>query len=303
MSSTIKALRTPESRFADLPGYAFEPHYTGDLKGYEGLRAHYLDVRPQQATAAMQTYLCLHGEPTWAYLYRKMIPVFAGAGHRVVAPDFFGFGRSDKPVDEAVYTFNFHRNMLLQFIERLDLRNVTLVVQDWGGLLGLTLPMEMPERFKRLLAMNTTLAVGKSPGAGFDGWKAYVKANPDLNVAALMKRGTPVLSDAEADAYAAPFPDATYKAGVRRFPEMVMVAPGMEGADISVRAASWWSQVWDGQSFMAVGMKDPVLGPPVMEVLRQQIRGCPAPLEIAEGGHFVQEWGEEIARAAVKAFG
>jgi pimeloyl-ACP methyl ester carboxylesterase len=302
MSTTIKALRTPDERFANLPGYAFTPNYIDDLKGYEGLRAHYLDEPPKRAAASMQTYLCLHGEPTWAYLYRKMIPVFVGAGHRVVAPDFFGFGRSDKPVEEAIYTFNFHRNMLLRLIERLDLQNITLVVQDWGGLLGLTLPLEMPERFKRLLVMNTTIAVGKSPGPGFDGWKAYVKANPDLNVAALMKRGTPVLSDAEAAAYGAPFPDATFKAGVRRFPEMVMVEPNMEGVDISNRAATWWAHAWSGQSFMAVGMKDPVLGPAVMAALRNTIRGCPAPLEIPDGGHFVQEWGEDIAQKAVKAF-
>lgn len=140
----------------------------------------------------MQTYLCLHGEPTWAYLYRKMIPVFLAAGHRVVAPDFLGFGRSDKPVKDAVYTFGFHRDMLLRLIERLDLQNVTMVVQDWGGLLGLTLPMEMPERFKRLLVMNATIAVGASPSAGFDNWKAYVKANPDFDVARLMRRTTPV---------------------------------------------------------------------------------------------------------------
>jgi haloalkane dehalogenase len=303
MSAKIKALRTPDERFADLPDFAYPPTYIDDLPGYEGLRLHCLDLRPQRPAAAMQTYLCLHGEPTWAYLYRKMIPVFLEAGHRVVAPDFFGFGRSDKPVDDAIYTFNFHRDTLLRFIERLDLGNVSLVVQDWGGLLGLTLPMEMPERFKRLLVMNTAIATGVSPGAGFDNWKAYVKANPDLNVAALMKRSTPVLSDAEAAAYGAPFPDMTYKAGVRRFPELVMVAPGMEGVDVSTRAATWWAQAWNGQGFMAVGMKDPVLGPPVMAALREQIRGCPAPLEIAEGGHFVQEWGEEIARAAVMAFG
>jgi pimeloyl-ACP methyl ester carboxylesterase len=162
--------------------------------------------------------------------------------------------------------------------------------------------MEMPDRFRRLLVMNTSLAVGASPGPGFDGWKAYVKANPDLDVAALMKRGTPVLSDAEAAAYGAPFPDIRYKAGVRRFPELVMVSPEMEGADVSKRAAAWWANDWRGQSFMAVGMKDPVLGPAVMADLRKTIRGCPAPLEIAEGGHFVQEWGDEIARAAVKAF-
>jgi haloalkane dehalogenase len=295
----IEALRTPDERFATLPGYAFTPHYVDDLAGYEGLRLHYLD----EGAPGGHVFLCLHGEPTWAYLYRKMMPVFLGAGHRVVAPDFFGFGRSDKPVDEAVYTFAFHRTMLLRFIERLDLTNITLVVQDWGGLLGLTLPMEMPARFSRLLVMNTTLAVGASPSPGFDGWKAYAKANPDMGVGALMKRSTPILSDAEAAAYDAPFPDERYKGGVRRFPQLVMVSPEMEGVDISRRAAAWWSQDWRGATFMAIGMKDPVLGPPVMAALRQTIRRCPAPLEIPEGGHFVQEWGEEIAGAALRAFG
>ncbi len=295
----IEALRTPDDRFAGLPGYAFEPRYIDDLAGFEGLRLHYLD----EGAPGGHVFLCLHGEPTWGYLYRKMMPVFVNAGHRVIAPDFFGFGRSDKPVEDSTYTFGFHRTTLLRFIERLDLKNITLVVQDWGGLLGLTLPMEMPARVSRLLVMNTTLAVGETPGAGFDGWKAYVKANPNLNVGALMKRSTPILSDAEAAAYDAPFPDQRFKAGVRRFPELVMVSPDMEGVEVSRRAASWWSQEWRGQTFMAVGMKDPVLGPPAMAALRKTIRGCPAPLEIPEGGHFVQEWGDEIARAALKAFG
>ena len=144
--------------------------------------------------------------------------------------------------------------------------------------------------------------MGASPGAGFDNWKAYVKATPDFDVARLMRRTTPVLSEAEAEAYSAPFPDARYKAGVRRFPELVMVSPEMEGVDISRRAAKWWSHEWSGQTFMAVGMKDPVLGPTVMAALRQQIRGCPSPLEILDAGHFVQEWGKEIAEAAVTAF-
>ena len=303
MPTRIEALRTPDERFNALPGFAFRPNYLDDLPGYEGLRLHYLDERPARPAPDMQTYLCLHGEPTWSYLYRKMIPVFAGAGHRAVAPDFYGFGRSDKPIEDRQYSFNFHRNMLLAFVERLDLRNVTLVVQDWGGLLGLTLPMEAPDRYQRLLVMNTTLAVGRSPGAGFDGWKAYARANPDLAVGALMKRSTPILNEAEAAAYDAPFPDIRYKAGVRRFPELVMVSPEMEGVDISLRAAHWWGHAWQGQSFMAVGMKDPVLGPPVMGALRQMIRGCPAPFEVAEGGHFVQEWGTEIAQAALRAFG
>lgn len=302
MTHAATVLRTPDERFIDLPGYSFAPNYVDDLAGYEGMRLHYLDVRPTAPAAAPQTFLCLHGEPSWAYLYRKMIPHFVAAGHRAVAPDLFGFGRSDKPVEDAVYTFEFHRNTLLRFIERLELSNVTLVVQDWGGILGLTLPMEMPERFARLLVMNTALAVGKSPSAGFNAWKAYVQANPDLNIAGLMRRSSPILTPAEAEAYAAPFPDVHYKAGVRRFPELVMVEPEMDGVETSRRAASWWSDQWRGQTFMAVGMQDPVLGAPVMAELRQTIHGCPAPMEIAEGGHFVQEWGDQIARAALQAF-
>lgn len=300
MSAEI--LRTPDSRFANLPGYDFGPHYVEDLPGYQGLRMHYLDEQPARPAAERQTYLCLHGEPTWCYLYRKMIPVFTAAGHRVVAPDWFGFGRSDKPAADAAYTFTFHRNAMLAFVARLDLTNITLVVQDWGGLLGLTLPMEAPHRFRRLLVMNTTLAVGVSPGAGFDAWRAYAAANPDLPVAALMKRSTTILSDAEAAAYEAPFPDITYKAGARRFPQLVMTSPEMDGADVSRRAADWWRTQWSGQSFMAVGEADPVLGPPVMDKLRQTIRGCPEPMRIPEAGHFVQEWGQPIAESAVKAF-
>jgi pimeloyl-ACP methyl ester carboxylesterase len=299
---TSSVLRTPDHRFEALPGFAFRPHYVDSLPGYRGMRMHYLDERPASPAADQQTFLCLHGEPTWCYLYRKMIPEFVAAGHRAVAPDWFGFGRSDKPADDAAYTFGFHRNAMLAFIAELDLKNITLVVQDWGGLLGLTLPMETPARFKRLLVMNTTLAVGESPGPGFDAWRAYAAANPDLPIAALMKRSTPILSDAEAAAYEAPHPDASYKAGPRRFPQLVMTSPEMEGVDISRRAAEWWRTQWSGKTFMAVGEADPVLGPPVMEKLRQTIRGCPEPMRIPEAGHFVQEWGQPIAQAALRVF-
>ncbi len=297
---TIEARRTPDDRFADLPGYDFAPHYVDDLTGYEGLRVHYVDEGPQDAG---RTFLCLHGQPTWSYLYRRMIPVFLETGARVVAPDWLGFGRSDKPVDDGVYTFHFHRNMMVALIEGLELHNVTLVCQDWGGLLGLTIPPAMPERFERLIVMNTAIAVGESPGEGFEAWKAYAASQPDMDIAALMKRATPILTDAEANAYAAPFPDVSYKAGVRRFPELVMVSPDMEGAELSRRAQAWWAEEWQGESFMAVGMADPVLGPQQMARLRAGIRNCPPAMEIEEGGHFVQEWGEPIARAALAAFG
>jgi len=294
-------LRTPDERFLTLPGFDFEPVYIDGLKGFESLRMHYLDEGPQKAE---NIFLCLHGEPTWSYLYRKMIPVFTTAENRVIAPDFFGFGRSDKPVKEAVYTFDFHRNALIAFIEHLDLKNITLVCQDWGGILGLTLPMRMPDRFSRLLVMNTTLGTGDVQfSKGFLDWRAWVKKNPDLSPGRLMKLTCPHLTESECAAYDAPFPDSSYKAGVRRFPEMVPDRPDAPGAEISRRARTWLQEEWAGAVFMAVGKKDPVLGPPVMQALRNDIQNCPEPYEHSEGGHFLQEWGADIAEKALAAFG
>jgi pimeloyl-ACP methyl ester carboxylesterase len=301
MAASIEFLRTPDERFESLPGFDFRPHYVEGLPGYEGLRVHYLDEKPARPSG--RTVLCLHGQPTWCYLYRKMLPIFSAAGHRVVAPDFFGFGRSDKPVADDIYTFGFHRGMLMRFFEKMQLEKVTLVVQDWGGLLGLTLPMEYPEQIDRLIVMNTGLGTGRSAGPGFDAWKAFVAANPDFEIPRLMQRSVQGLSEAEAAAYDAPFPDRRYRAGVRRFPALVPVEPGMEGVDVSLRARDFFQNQWQGQTFMAIGMQDPVLGAPVMHVLARVIRNCPPPLEVAEAGHFVQEHGEVVARRALAAFG
>ena len=303
----IEALRTPEDRFENLAGWPFAPRYVEDLSGYDGLRMHYVDEGPADADV---TFLCIHGEPSWAYLFRKMIPVFTAAGHRVIAVDMFGFGRSDKPMDDEVYTYHFHRNALLAFVEKLDLKNVCLVCQDWGGLLGLTLPMEAPERYSRLLVMNTGLPAGEEAGEGFASWRAYNRANPDLNVGLLMKRATPILNDAEIAAYDAPFPDQSYKGGVRRFPELVMLKEegqdltpaSSEGVETSLAARKFWSQDWTGESFMAIGMKDPIMGGAVMHHFSKLIKNCPAPMEVADAGHFVQEWGEPIAKAALETF-
>jgi len=294
-----EVLRTPDARFENLPDWPYAPRYVDNLPGYEGLRLHYVDEGPADAGT---TFLCLHGEPSWAYLYRRMAPVFLEAGARVVAPDWFGFGRSDKPVDDAIYTFGFHCGALKAFFERMALSNVCLVVQDWGGLLGLTIPMDYPDRITRLLVMNTGLGLGRPAGEGFDAWRDYVANTPDFPVGGLMKRATPILSDAEAAAYDAPFPDDRYKAGVRRFPQLVQTDPDMEGVDVGKAAARFLSEDWTGESFMAIGMQDPVLGPPVMERLRGLIRGCPEPMKVEEAGHFVQEWGDPVARAALESF-
>ncbi|WP_422002410.1 haloalkane dehalogenase [Reyranella sp.] len=288
-------LRTPEDRFAGLPGWPYAPRFH---ERPDGLRLHYIDEGPRDAA---RTWLCLHGQPTWSYLYRRMIPVFLAAGDRVVAPDFAGFGRSDKPTDDAVYTFDFHRQTILDLVEALDLRDIVLVVQDWGGLIGLTLPMAATDRYRSLLVMNTTLATGDAPlSKGFLDWRAFSNSRPDMDVAALMRRACPHLTPEEAAAYGAPFPDATYKAGVRRFPNLVPDRPDAPGAALSREARSFWRERWTGRSLMAIGMQDPVLGPPVMRALHADINGCPPPLEIAAGGHFLQEWGEPIAREAVK---
>jgi pimeloyl-ACP methyl ester carboxylesterase len=314
----MNVLRTPDARFGDLPGYAFAPHWLE----WCGYRIHHLDEGPR---AAPVTALCLHGNPAWSYLYRHMIPVFAGAGLRVVAPDLIGFGRSDKPTDEGAHTWELHRGMLLALIEQLDLRNILLVVQDWGGLFGLTLPMAYealraplapaprggasasgrpvvgPDRFTRLLVMNTTIATGEL-SEGFRQWRAYSNSQPDLAAGKLLRRGRPDMSEAEAAAYDAPFPDASYKAALRAFPNLVPDGADAPGAAIGREALAFWRERWTGESFMAVGMKDPVLGPPVMAALSRVIRGCPPPMQVPEAGHFVQEWGAPIARAALAHF-
>lgn len=294
----MNTLRTPDERFVGLPGFGFAPHWLDDLPGFEGLRIHRVDEGPRNASV---TALCLHGNPTWSYLYRHMIPVFTGAGLRVVAPDLIGFGRSDKPADPAWHSFERHRDMLLRLIERLDLRNVMLVCQDWGGLLGLTLPPALPDRFTRLLVMNTGLGTGQVT-EGFRQWRSYSNSQPDLPVGKLILRGKPDLSAAEAAAYDAPFPTPDYKAALKAFPNLVPDGEDAPGAAISRDARAFWRERWQGESFMAIGMQDPVLGLQPMRALQHNIRGCPEPMEVAQAGHFVQEWGGPIAAAALDHF-
>jgi haloalkane dehalogenase len=296
----IEALKTPEERFDVISNFPYKPLYIEALSGCENLRMHYIDEGPKEAKF---TFLCLHGQPTWCYLYRKMIPTFIDAGYRVVAPDFFGFGRSDKPVDDEVYTFEFHRNSIIEFIRYLQLKNIILVVQDWGGLIGLTLPMEMPKLVSKLILMNTALGTGEGvPSPGFRAFRDWVNKTPDIDVGRLMLRGAPILSAEELEAYNAPFPDITYKAGIRRFPNLFPTEYDAPGAEISRHARDWFQKEWTGESFMAVGMQDPVLGPLVMQKLRTTIPHCPAPLEIKEAGHFVQEWGDIVANKALESF-
>lgn len=301
MTADIPFIRTPESRFEGLPGYPWTGHYTTELPALRGLRLHWIDEGPRDAAV---TWLCLHGNPAWSYLYRKMIPRFLAAGHRVVAPDLPGFGRSDKPVDPAQHTFGWHRQVLLELVEWLDLGRVKLVVQDWGGLLGLTLPMAAPHRYAGLLVMNTHLATGEEPlPDGFVAWRTMCRDRPDFSVARLFARGNSQMSEAECAAYDAPFPSLEYRAATRAFPEMVPGHVDDDGAAVSRDAAIFWATAWSGRAMMAIGARDPVFTPERMEALRRGIRGCPPPLVIAEGGHFLQEHGAPIAAEAIRRLG
>ena len=300
------ALRTPDNAFANVPGYPWQPHYHSDLPALGGLRQHFLDegLREGQGGSpddAQTTYLCLHGNPSWSYIFRKMIPMLLASGARVVAPDMPGFGKSDKPKKDAAHSFTWHRQILLEFVEKLDLQNIVLVVQDWGGLLGLTLPMAAPARYKGLLVMNTMLACGDAPlSAGFLGWRDMCAKNPAFDIARLFARGNPQMTPEECAAYMAPYPDAGHRAATRAFPAMVPEFADSDGAAISRDARTFLQSTWQGQSLMAIGGADPVLGAQVMAALRANIRGCPEPMVLPEAGHFVQEHGEAIAGAAVK---
>lgn len=229
---------------------------------------------------AGETFLCLHGQPTWSFLYRKMIPVFPG---RVVVPDMFGFGRSDKPVDEEVYTFNFHRDSLLHLIRMLDLKDITLVVQDWGGLLGLTLPLDVS--VKRLFVMNTAIAVGEKMDPAFYKWREYSNS-VDLEIGKLCRQVTPGMTEEEARGYDAPFPSKEYKAGVRRFPNMVMDSKDMEGVEVSLRSMEMY-RTKEFEVVMVCGVNDGAMGPVSMRKLAKLMGGWYTEIE---AGHLVQEW-------------
>ena len=297
------ALRTPDAAFNGLPNYPWQPNYISDLPALGGLRLHYLDEGKDAVRADTLTYLCLHGNPAWSYLYRKMIPVFLQAGHRVIAPDLIGFGKSDKPKKDSFHSFSVHRQILLELVERLDLQNVVLVVQDWGGILGLTLPMAAQQRYIGLLVMNTMLACGDAPlSKGFLAWRAMCADNPDFDLARLFARGNPDMNPQACAAYNAPFPDRGHRAATRAFPAMVPEFGGSDGAAVSCDARRFWQSHWRGQTLMAIGARDPVLGIPVMRELQTHINGCGEALVLEDAGHFVQEQGQQIACHAAQFF-
>jgi haloalkane dehalogenase len=294
----METLRTPDDRFANLPGYALAPHYTE----VDGLRIHYVDEGPRSAAPV----LMLHGEPSWSYLYRKMIPIITAAGHRAVAPDLVGFGRSDKPTRRDDYTYQRHVDWMRHVLVSLDLRGATLVCQDWGGLLGLRLVAEHPDRFARVVVANTFLPTGDVPaGPAFLAWKEYSQTTPEFHVGGIVRGGCASdLSPEIIAAYNAPFPDDRYKAGARQFPVLVPVTPDDPAAPAN-RAAWEVLSKWTKPFLTAFSDQDPITRG-ADRFFQERVPGAKgrSHTTIEGGGHFLQEdRGEELARVVVDFIG
>ncbi len=282
-------LRTPQERFRDLPGFAYEPRYIE----IEGLRMAYVEH------GSGEPILLLHGEPTWSYLYRRMIPRLAEAG-RVIAPDLIGFGRSDKPVAPNAYTYKSHARWLRSFIQALGLERITLVCQDWGGLLGMRVLSQMPGRFSRLVAMNTGIPDGQGHAEAFFAWRRYSQRVESLDLAFLMRRSVKrELTAAELAAYAAPFPSKEYQAGALTFPRLVPVRPDHPGA-YDNRQAIARLRTLDLPVLLPWSNDDPITSGGE-RVLRSTFRNVGPPLGIEGAGHFIQEdAGERVADEIVR---
>ncbi|MDH3352350.1 MAG: haloalkane dehalogenase [Gammaproteobacteria bacterium] len=286
----MHVLRTPDSRFADLSGYDFEPHYV-DI---DGLRMHYID----QGRAQAAPVLLLHGEPSWSYLYRKMIPPLAAAGHRVIAPDLIGFGKSDKPDSQGDYSYAGHVSWMRQFIAALDLNNITLFCQDWGSLIGLRVAAEDETRFARIALGNGGLPTGDQelPRA-FRIWRAFARWSPWFPIGRIIQSAT--VTDLPRDviaAYDAPFPSARYKAAARAFPRLVPARPDDPASNANRQA---WEvfRAWEKPFLTTFSNRDPITRG-LDKAFQDKVPGARnlEHVKIRNAGHFLQEdKGEELA--------
>lgn len=293
----MRIVRTPDDRFADLPDWPYEPRYSE----VDGLRIHHVDVGPVSGEAI----LCLHGEPSWAYLYRKMIPVFVDRGYRVVVPDLVGFGRSDKPVERHDYTFQRHVDWMTAWMRTNDLTGLTLVCQDWGGLIGLRMLAENPDRFRRAVVANTFLPVGdRPPSDAFLRWQKYSQETAHFHVGGIVSGGcaTRPLPDAVVAAYDAPFPDDSYQAGARQFPTLVPTSP--DDPAVPANQAAWMVlEQWDKPMLTAFSDRDPITAG-ADRVFQTRVPGCRGQQHttIVGAGHFLQEDQGPAFAAAVGDF-
>jgi haloalkane dehalogenase len=294
MLASMEVLRTPDERFEALPGFPFEPRYVE----VDGLRLHYVDEGPSEAPPV----LMLHGEPSWSYLYRKMIPQVAAAGLRAVAPDFPGFGRSDKLAERSGYSYRRFVDWTWEFLKALDLEGITMFCQDWGGLIGMRLAAEDPDRFDRIVAANTFLPTGDQPmGEAFLKWQQYSQEVPEFPIGRAISGGCfTEVPDEVIAAYEAPFPDETYKEAARAFPSLVPTTPDDPAAPANRKAWEILNR-WEKPFLTTFGDSDPITrgADRVLQALIPGAQGRPH-VTVEEAGHFLQEdKGEELARIVI----
>jgi haloalkane dehalogenase len=290
----MDVFRTPDARFEDLPGYRYEPNYVE----VDGLRLHHVDE------GSGSTVLCFHGEPSWSYLYRHMLDRLVGAGHRVVCPDLVGFGRSDKPTDQDWYTYERHVETVTAHLDHVELDDVTVVVQDWGGPIGLRWAVQHADQVGRLVILNTGLFTGRV-SKGFMAWREFAERTPDLPIGMIIQGATTTDLPAEVvAAYEAPFPNAESKAGAQRFPLLVPLSeddPGVPEMRETLDALAGW----DKPALVAFSDTDPVFPyPRAGERFTETIPTAGEQVRIEGAAHFLQEdRGREIADAMLAAFG
>ena len=287
----MEAFRTPDERFEGLPGFEFAPHY----QEVDGLRLHYLDEGEGDPV------VCFHGEPTWSYLYRKMIPPLVAAGHRVIAPDYAGFGRSDKPTNRDWYTYDRHVELMTALLDRLDVRGATAVVQDWGGPIGLRWATENPDRVDRLVIMNTGLFAGRVNEA-FMAWRNFAERNPDLPVGFVINGATATDVPSEViEAYEAPWPNAESKAGAAQFPLLVPTSEGDSGV-AEMNTARERLGNWEKPALVCFSDSDPIFPPKAGQRFVDLIPGAVGLTVIQGAAHFLQEDQGEAIAAEINSF-
>jgi haloalkane dehalogenase len=296
----MEILRTPDSAFANLVDYPFAPHYLDVREGEQKLRVHYVDEGPRNADPV----LLMHGEPSWSFLYRKIVTGLVAKGHRAVAPDLIGFGKSDKPKDQDDYTYERHVSWMSQWLTQLDLKRITLFCQDWGGLIGLRLVAAFPDRFARVVVANTGLPIGNGfISEGFNTWLKFSQSIPIFAADAIINGGTQRdLNEAELAAYRAPYPDETYKAGARRFPRLVPITP--EHGSVAENKAAWTVlEKFNKPVLTAFSDGDPVTRGGE-QAFRERVPGAKGQkhVTIKGGGHFLQEDKPEEITALIDQF-
>jgi len=290
----MNVFRTPDERFEDLPGYPYEPRYIE----VEGLRLHHIDE------GSGSTVLCFHGEPDWSYLYRHMLQGLVASGHRVVCPDLVGFGRSDKPTDQDWYTYERHVEYLTRHLEQVELADVTVVVQDWGGPIGLRWAVEHTEQVGRLVILNTGLFTGRV-SKGFMAWREFAARTPDLPIGTIMQGATTTeLAPEVIAAYEAPFPNAESKAGAQRFPLLVPLTDQEDGVAEMLAVRDLLAR-WEKPALVAFSDSDPVFPYPIAgEQFTNLIPTAGEQVRIEGAAHFLQEdRGPQIVEAMLTAFG